>query len=1226
MKLRKIEIIGFKSFRDRVVVEIGDGMTGIVGPNGCGKSIVVDAFNWALGDGSAKSLRGQSMQDVIFAGSQNHKPLGMAEVTLTFENDYVVPPQPTAPATRSNDHLLEIPADEDSPTSEADENNEESSEESAAPTPASEPESDNFGSSIPSEFREMAEIAITRRLFRNGDSEYLINKVPCRLMDIQNLLAGTGVGKQGYSIIEQGQISFIVNARPSQRRLIIEEASGITRYKSQRDRTERRLLQTEQNLQRTRDVIEEIDKQLRSLERQARRAQEHRTLSEELRTLEISALLERRVQLFLQRANVQKTHESQSDALANIRETMASREARAESFRVEAHVAEARHTEITQQFYQLDTRVNLTRSNRDHAQQGVTDATERQHGLIIERDGQIRRSELLTIELERARAELAELSTTPEQSEHDISAVQDAITELRKQRSTVVARRDELRSELARVATRFQRIDDRISWIATQQKELRERQAQAQDLIEGAQEEVEDAQRAGSRLEMDQERQEKDHAQLAARAKRQTKELSEAKEALKEAEEDAKKARSLRIQLEARLESLDAMRKRGDGYGDGVQNVLAWAQKQGRADILGPVGGFLDVPDGWESAAAAYLGDRVSDILVTSRAAALDAIQMLAEKRLGRIACYVIEGGEDPEIRKNVMKSWLVGLERVDSLENIDLQSAEHTNIQAWATPAGDIMFANGRIIGGFATESADALIRQTRQIDELRVEFEQAKIDDEETQETLEVCEEDATYATDQLESTREALAQAQHDLRAIVQEQEAEQRQLIRAEEHLKKVTGEANSFPPLLAGLQEEVETLKESRAQALQDSPAMQTEYDSLAETITSLEGEIERQNTLLTDQKVQIARERERQINLSQSVERLENSLKHAQQQAARFERESIAAAERLAHFQNVVITSDAELKDVHQSFTDAGIAVKNAKLALDAAQNGLKELEISLAEGRKQIETLAGSIQKLEIEQRECTLGIDHVDEQLEERFGLTPMDAKPFAASVEMPIDQRAPRIHFLKKKIESMGAVNALAIEEFEETRERKVFLDEQNADLERAVEDLRKAIDRMDRESKKRFMETYAAVNAKFQEVFPRLFRGGRARLLLTDPDDPLNTGVDIEVQPPGKALQNVTLLSGGEKALTAVSLIFSIFMLKPTPFSILDEVDAPLDEANVGRFADMVKEMSETSQMIVITHNRRTMEAPKRLYGVTMQEPGVSKVVSVRLTDVDDQLAS
>lgn len=1224
MKLRKVEIIGFKSFRDKVVVEIGDGMTGIVGPNGCGKSNVVDAIKWAMGDGSAKSLRGQSMQDVIFAGSQNHKPLSMAEVTLTFENDYVASPQPNESTPKPDDLLRAIL--DDSASTEPDEDNENKPTDPDSDAISDEVESDNFGSSIPSEFREMAEIAITRRLFRSGDSEYLINKVPCRLMDIQNLLAGTGVGKQGYSIIEQGQISFIVNARPSQRRLIIEEASGITRYKSQRDRTERRLLQTEQNLQRTRDVIEEIDKQLRSLERQARRAQEHRTLSEELRTLEISALLERRVQLFLQRTNVQTTLDAQNQELANIREVMAAREARAESFRVEAHVAEARHTEITQQFYQLDTRVNLARSNRDHAQQGVTDASERRQALIIERDGQTRRAELLTIELERARAELAELSTTPEQSEHDIASVQDAITELRKQRSTVVARRDELRSELARMAARFERIDDRLSWIATQRKELLERQAQAQDLIEAAQEEVEDAQRAGSRLEMDQERLEKDHTQLAARAERQTKELGEARDALKEADEDARKARSLRIQLEARLESLDAMRKRGDGYGDGVQNVLAWAQQQGRADILGPAGGFLDVPDGWEAAAAAYLGDRVSDILVTSRAAALDAIQMLAEKRLGRIACYIIEGGEDPEVRKNAMKGWLDGLERVDSLENIEIQSAKNTNIQAWATPRGDIMYANGRIIGGFATESADALIRQTRQIEELRTAFEQAKTEDDEAQETLEVCEEDATYAADQLESTREALAQAQHDLRAIIQEQEAEQRQMARAEEHLEKVTREANSFPPLLAGLQEEVETLQESRAQALQDNPAMQVEYESLAESITNLEGEIERQNTRLTDQKVQIARERERHSNLTQSVERLDNSLKHAQQQVARFERESIAAAERLEHFENVVITSETELKDLHQDFTDAGIAVKDAKIALDRAQLGLKELEQSLAEGRRQIESLAGSIQKLEMEQRECTLGIDHVDEQLEERFGLTPFDAKPFAASVEMPVEQRPARIQMLRKKIESMGAVNALAIEEYEETRERKVFLDEQNADLERALEDLRKAIDRMDRESKKRFLETYAAVNAKFQEVFPRLFRGGRARLLLTDPDDPLNTGVDIEVQPPGKALQNVTLLSGGEKALTAVSLIFSIFMLKPTPFSILDEVDAPLDEANVGRFADMVKEMSETSQMIVITHNRRTMEAPKRLYGVTMQEPGVSKVVSVRLTDMDDQLAS
>ncbi len=1220
MKLRKVEIIGFKSFRDKVVVEIGDGMTGIVGPNGCGKSNVVDAIKWAMGDGSAKSLRGQSMQDVIFAGSQNHKQSGMAEVTLTFENDFAAR---AAQAVQERGRAVSEPIYAEA-MAEAQEG--EVLLEGLVDAAEGGEELESLGGSIPREFREMAEIAITRRLFRSGDSEYLINKVPCRLMDIQNLLAGTGVGKQGYSIIEQGQISFIVNARPSQRRLIIEEASGITRYKGQRDRTERRLLQTEQNLQRTRDVIEEIDKQLRSLERQARRAQEHRALSEELRTLEISALLERRVQLFLQRTNVQKSLEEHSVSLANIREAVAAREARGEGFRVEAHVAEVRHTEATQQFYQLDTRVNLARSNRDHAQQGVVEARERRQGLLIERDGQARRTELLTAELERAREDLASLSAAPEQSEHDVAAVEKAITELRKERSEMVARHDELRSEMARMTARFQRIEDRLSWIAKQRQELLERQAAVQDQIEGAQEEVEDAMRAGSRLEIDQERLEKDHNALAAKAERQTRELAEAREVLKEAEEEARKARSLRIQLEARLESLDAMRKRGDGYSDGVQNVLSWAQKQGRADILGPVGGFLDVPEGWEAAAAAYLGERVSDVLVTSRQAALDALAMLAEKKLGRVACTIIEGGEDPQVVRDTLKGWLSGLELVESLDDVKALAAENASTRAWATPGGDILFANGRIVGGFATESADALLRQARQLEELRTAFEQARIDDEEAQESLEVSEEDVTYATDQLAATREALSQAQHDLRAIVQEQEAEQRQLQRAKDHLAKIMREAQAFAPQLAALEAEVEELQASRKDALQENPALQTEYDELAERLTQLESELEQQSARLTNQKVQIARERERQINLEQSVERLENSLKHAQQQVVRFERESVAAAERVAHFENVIASSDAELEALQQGFTDAGQAVKDAKLALDQAQQSLKELEQSLGEGRRQIESLTQSVQKFEIELRECTLGLDHVDEQLEERFGLTPLDAKPIAASVELAPEQRPGRIQYLRKRIESMGAVNALAIEEFEETRERKVFLDEQHTDLERAVEDLRKAIERMDRESKKRFLETYAAVNDKFQEVFPRLFRGGRARLLLTDPDDPLNTGVDIEVQPPGKALQNVTLLSGGEKALTAVSLIFSIFMLKPTPFSILDEVDAPLDEANVGRFADMVKEMSDTSQMIVITHNRRTMEAPQRLYGVTMQEPGVSKVVSVRLTDVDDQLAS
>ncbi|MBA2662937.1 MAG: chromosome segregation protein SMC [Bradymonadaceae bacterium] len=1184
MKLRKIEIIGFKSFREKVVVEIGDGMTCIVGPNGCGKSNVVDAIKWAMGDASAKSLRGNSMQDVIFAGSENHKALGMAEVTLTFENDLNARAEALAGQQDDDPNAL--------------------------------------GESIPREFRDLAEIAITRRLFRSGESEYLINKVGCRLMDIQDLLAGTGVGKQGYSIIEQGQIGFIVNARPSQRRLIIEEASGITRYKGQRDRAERRLEQTEQNLARTRDVLEEINKQMKNLERQARRAEEHRTLSAELKVLEISALLERRAQLFGLRSSTQKGLDEQRRLYEQRKVSLARREAGSSAARIEAHVTEQRHTEATQNFYKLDTRLNLARSNRNHGVRSVTDARERLESLQRERVGQQRRVQSLDSELAGVREELAGLLGTPEESDVDVAQAQASIGSLR---DTLVSKQrllDEQRARCAQARARQERIDDRRAWIAAQLGELEARQASAREQVDGAREELEDARRAVSRHAIDLERLNADVAAFQIRADVHTKALAEARMALQAGEAAANQASAARHKQQARVESLDAMRRRGEGYAEGVQKVLRWAEQQGRADILGPAGSFLEVPEGWEAAAAAYLGERIGDIIVTSRQAAFDALNMLAAQRLGRIACFVL--GDDRTTPGEVVGAWLQGLELVESLG--DVPAKGDGKIEAWATARGDIVFANGRVVGGFVGEKAEGLLRQARQLEDLRRELVQAVVLDEELRESLELLREDATIVSGRLDQTRSALAAVQHDCRAAAHEHEAQERQQIRVQTHLERVCAEDVAIVPLREGLAAELVALGDAREALGAEMPGLQVMLEGLGAEVGALQAQIEQRNLQLTDTKVRQAQVRERRRSLEQSQERLDQSLRGARHQIERFEREAGQQAERLAHFEKVAVEAEAEARTLGESFELASVQIKAAKVALDATLLELQQIELGLSGNRREIEAVGARVQELEIESRESALGLDHVDEQLLERFGLSALEAKPLVADLVLAVASRPGRINYLRARIEAMGAVNALAIEEFDETRARKLFLEEQHLDLERAVDDLRKAIARMDRESKKRFEETFAAVNAKFQEVFPRLFRGGRARLTLTDPDDPLNTGVDIEVQPPGKTLQNVTLLSGGEKALTAVSLIFSIFLLKPTPFSILDEVDAPLDEANVGRFAEMVREMSATSQMIVITHNRRTMEAPRMLYGVTMEEPGVSKVVSVRLSDVDDRLAS
>ncbi|RVU48900.1 chromosome segregation protein SMC [Lujinxingia sediminis] len=1234
MKLRRIEIVGFKSFRDRVTVDISDGMTCIVGPNGCGKSNVVDAIKWAMGDMSPKSLRGDSMQDVIFAGTEKHRPGGLAEVTLVFENtarvmeaaeEEQLDASGDAPEEVDTDKDVESPVEVQEPAVEAPlqgalavdvEDESEEKEDTSAPGWIT-------GDGLPRELRHVAEIAITRRLHRSGESEYLINKIPCRLMDIQNLLAGTGLGKQGYSIIEQGQIGFIVNAKPQQRRLIIEEASGITRYKGQRDRAERKLERTELNLQRTRDVLDEITKQLGTLERQARKAEEHQRFSEELRALEIALLLDKRRDAMARATDARRQlgeakrtqHQSKIDFEAG--------EEQLRVARVDAHQAERRHADLTESFYKLDTRLNLTRSQLEHATDAISQAEERALTLADEKRSQEERREHLKIELLRVKEELESFVAQPEDDDEAVLRVQQELERLREERDGLTGRRDTALKELNETRSDANRVSDRLQWVGSQLGEMGARAEATGQALGAAREDVDDLTRALSRLTMDHARVAEEVEQLKRKSGDAQAGHAEAREALKEAEDDAREIASQLAVTRARVQSLEEMRERGEGYQEGVRRVLTWARDEGREDVLGPAGDFLAVPEGREAAYAAYLGDRLGDIVVKTRQAAFDALAMLASEDVGRVGCFVLPSPEDDP--RGVLAGWLNGLELVDDLSLVP-SGSDAGETRAWATARGDILFADGRVVGGGVGEQAETLLKQARDLEAGKAALANLIVADEEAQGSLEVAQEDLVIAEDEVESVREALQEAVHRARGLMQERDNEERERARATARVEKLQAELEEHEELHQGLQAELEVLKERQQEYIETLPGMERALRELMQQLNEVNTRVEARNAELTDEKVRVAQVRERRRHLEESAGRLRGAIGHAEGQIARFAREIEEQGERARDATMRVEELRKELADVERDHGIHRADVKKAKEVLEVVALAVQEQELRVRALRKALDEVQEALQALEVATREAELAMEHIDEQLAERFELTLAEAQPLVRDIALGPEERKSRAEFLRKRIERLGPVNPLAIEEFAETQERHRFQAEQQADLERSVADLRDVIARMDNESRKRFKETFEAVNAKFQEVFPRLFRGGRASLVLTDPTNMLETGVDIEVQPPGKKLQNVTLLSGGEKALTAVSLIFSIFMLKPTPFSVLDEVDAPLDEANVGRFAEMVRDLSTTSQMIVITHNRRTMEAPQMLYGVTMEDAGVSKIVSVRLSEVDEPMAS
>jgi chromosome segregation protein len=1193
MKLRRIQLVGFKSFKDKVTVELSDDMNGIVGPNGCGKSNVVDALKWVMGDMSPKSLRGSSLSDVIFAGSQNHRASGMAEATLVFENEGAIEDASAVGTDPSDDSS----AEEDSKV---------------------------WNDAVPREYREMPEISITRRLHRSGESEYLINKVTCRLMDIRNLLAGTGLGKQGYSIIEQGEIAFVVSAKPSERRLIIEEASGITRYKDQRDRSQRKLDRTDQNLQRVHDVVSEVDKQLESLERQARRAEQHKELTSELRTLGIAAIVGRRAKLSKKAAKLRSELEDGRAGTEKARKSLSKLEGTLSDLKVEAFQTEKKHAELTEHFYKLDTRLNLAKSNRKHLVASVEEVEARREQALEDRGEQVRRKENLAAEINHVSTELEGFDESPEDSKARIARAEEQLREFKAKLGEAEDERDQARSALDEARSKLRRLQDRQGWLSSQREELQGRREDVGTQIDGVAQEVEDLRRALNRLKMDVERSEGELTERREERVSAESRLESTRESQTGARDELEEIRSERIEVSARVNSLEEMRERGDGYTQGVRRVLEWANENERDDILGPVGDFLSVAAGTEAAIAAFLGDRLGDIVVTCRQTALDALEMLAADEGGRAGFYVLpEPHTDPESGVERLTN---GFELVESLQELGPMAGRDSSVRAWVSKAGDIEFSDGRLVGGHVGDQGETVLRQARELKELGERLEKLVVWEHDAAEELEVAEDDVEMAQEKLGKARQAVEQASLEKRRIEQELASEQRELERTDKRLRRMKAEVEPLEKRLEKLSDEADELAETKRALEAQIPDLEQALEASIEEFDVLQEQLERRQAAVTARKVELAEAAERQRNLEESLERLERSVASTTRQIEKLEREAKEQATRLEEFEDKSRSTSSEVQELEQAYEQAKEAAETSRGTLDQVNDQVRDCEVNLVERRRDVEEHVGGAQKSEMALRELGVEIEHVDRNLRERFEVEVHEARQIAETVELEAAQRDKRISKLERKIDKMGAVNPMAVDEYEEAKERKIFLEEQQLDLEASVDDLRKAIRRMDRESRKRFQETFDAVNEKFQEFFPRLFCGGHAKLTLTDPDDVLESGVDIEVSPPGKRLQNVSLLSGGEKALTAVSLIFAIFALKPTPFSVLDEVDAPLDDANVGRFAEMVRELSQQSQMIVITHNRRTMENCDTLYGVTMEEPGVSKVVSVRLDEIDGRLAS
>ncbi|WP_025322142.1 chromosome segregation protein SMC [Deferrisoma camini] len=1184
MKLKKLELCGFKTFPEPTQIVFHDGITAVVGPNGCGKSNIIDAIRWVMGETSAKGLRGDTMADVIFAGSDSRKPLGMAEVTLT---------------------LTEVEG------------------------------------ALPDKFGRYHEVAITRRLHRSGESEYLINKIPCRLRDIMELFMDTGVGRRAYSVVEQGRIDAILAAKPEERRFLIEEAAGITKFRSRKEETQRKMGHVRQNLERIGDVIGEVRREMNALKRQAARAEAFRRVRAERREVERHLLVHRWREL----------REQEAAAGARVTELEGRLvEAHAGVSRVEAEVEQAKLGLLDREkglegvqkaVYEGRSRIAQAEERVAFLRRGIDELAERARAAEAEAADLEGRQEELTGEAEAARAELAELEASLERRDgtlETLEAEHETVLEAQREAERALeGRRREALDVLSEVTRLGHGLDHAARQEADAQRRLSESnrtEAEARERLGEVEAEIElrRAELARAEAERDEARQDRERTEEALRVLRGRRDGA------------GRKAEELRRRLhadESRLQSLEQLKNRFEWYAEGVREVLTQAAASGRNGVRGVVADILTAPPEYEAALEAALGERLQYVIVEDPDRGLEAVAHLKARRVGRSSFAPVElrpaaapvfpasgapGSLGPlldlvevaEGYEAFARGLLGDVFVVETLEHAVALWRQNGMRATLVTLEGDTVTPEGVISGGVKAGEQAGLLRKNREIRELRRSVQELGAALEAAEAEVAELDREAERLAAELEAAREEAHR--RDLQVVHLGRDLE-RLADRRDRLVERCEGLAFEREELA----EAVETFRSERQRLEAERLDAAERHRRLEEQVEALEAEVEelreRARTLgarVTQQRVQEAADRQRRAGLVERIRTLDASLDNVARRRERLAQEAERCrrerGERAEELRQVLAFLDVARRELETAEASA----REVADALDAARTRVAEGEKALAEARRRLAEAQDAHNRASLELREREVEVRGLADRFREKTGddIEQADRQGLPEGFDPAVAQD--RLAELDRKIATFGEVNLLAIEQYEERKERFEFLERQRQDLEGSLASLQEAIRKIDRESRKRFGETFERVSRAFRDLYPKLFRGGEAELVLTDPDDLLATGIDIVARPPGKRPQHISLLSGGEKALTAVALIFAIFEVKPSPFCILDEVDAPLDEANIGRFTQLLTELKGRSQFVIITHNRSTMEAADHLYGVTMPEAGVSRVLSVRLT--------
>jgi chromosome segregation protein len=1182
MHIKKLEISGFKSFVDRTVIHFDHDVIGIVGPNGCGKSNIVDALRWCMGEQSAKHLRGRSMEDVIFSGSESRAAHGMAEVILTFDNSDVA-----------------------------------------------------YAASLPEEYRNYSEIAVARRLYRDGTSEYLINGTQVRLRDITDLFLGTGVGTKAYSIVEQGRIGQIVSARPQDRRMFIEEAAGVTKYRQRRRQADRKLELTQQNLLRLSDIVAEIDRNRASLKRQAAKADRFIKYREEFEDLTLHQASHRLLELLVVRQYEFEHRTSLAARSDELRRSVDERDTELGQARSEAAGIEARAEDASRRAYEADNRVATLQAEFARGRDRLTHLDERLRSSTQVGKELVGRIERLADEELGLTQRHEQLSESEAALSGQAQTQSDLLARLLQEEAATAAQAQRLRRSVNDITSRMAGDEVRVQAILDRRAAAEQRHA----LLGGQSDEY--AARLASLLERQAETEPRladalERKESAAKAQTDLKaELATLQPRLAEGERTKNGARRELESRKSRLQVLEELERRLEGVRSAAKAVMS----SGHPGVVGLFADRLHVPADLTDAIAGLLGERLEAVIAHNPAEMQPLLDEIRRGKKGRVALlaahprFVAARGSRPVDpgpgilgRATELVAYapedepLVRALFGDAIVVQDVDEACRVSAQAGVLAVsldGTLVDPSGVVMGGSV---AAPQIERRREIGELRAEL----ADRTEQVEALEAAHAELSERVTTLRRELEAAGKAAHEAALT----------LLGAEKDLTQLTREIGATEKRSNELIEERRLLVRSIEAAEGDEQATRAALEEGSRALETLRAELEESeraaavskekaaeySVTVTEQKVRLAQVTEQREAVSVSLERVKDTRESTESQARELAQTAHDAAlaygetaAKLMVWREERIAAEGVARDNHRELETVRSALEEIRNSLGVGEDQLRSMRAELSEVDAQLAEREMKLQKLELEQVHLVAGVSERFRGLELGRVVGTYHARP------APDEEHRRRIDELAKLIDRMGPVNLDAMAEYEEAEKRFEELSTQKQDIEKAVLDLESAIKHMDRESKRRLKETFKAVNELFSQTFRKMFRGGQAQLVLTDPDNVLESGVDIVAQPPGKKLGTVELMSGGEKALTAASLIFAIFQHRPSPFCVLDEVDAPLDEANVARYNEAIRTMTDKSQFIVITHIKSTMQSVDLLYGVTMGEPGVSRVVSVKVND-------